>query len=143
MRSRTSSSVRTSERINCPRNCSGAFQQCDNAEIGVDGHRRLIVAASVQQSASDALALIPIVDQAKKNVRRCAKVVLADAGYASETDLKAHPDARSKRQSAQDPLPTTPTRIPNTLPPLPQRGVRVAVFGDADSSLSPRRAAAR
>jgi len=68
---------------------SGAFQQCYNAEVGVDGHERLIVAASVQQSASDAPALIPIVDQAKKNVGRRAQMVLADAGYASEANLKA------------------------------------------------------
>lgn len=68
---------------------TGAFQQCYNAEVAVDGEERIIVAASVQQSASDSRALIPLVDQAKKNVRRRARVVLADAGYASESNLKA------------------------------------------------------
>lgn len=68
---------------------SGAFQQCYNAEVGVDGTQRLIVATAVQQSASDAPALIPMVEQAKRNVRRAAREVLADAGYASEANLKA------------------------------------------------------
>lgn len=68
---------------------SGAFQQCYNAQAAVDGAQRIIVAASVQQSASDAPALIPMVEQAKKNVRRRPKEVLADAGYASEANLKA------------------------------------------------------
>ena len=68
---------------------SGAFQQCYNAEVAVDGKERLVVAVGVQQSASDAPALIPMVEQAKRNVRRGAKEVLADAGYASEANLKA------------------------------------------------------
>jgi transposase len=68
---------------------SGAFQQCYNAHVAVDGHERIIVAASVQQSASDAPALIPLVDEAKKHVKRRAKEVLADAGYASEANLRA------------------------------------------------------
>jgi len=68
---------------------SGAFQQCYNAQAAVDGQQRIIVSASVQQSASDAPALIPMVEQAKRNVGRAAKEVLADAGYASEANLKA------------------------------------------------------
>lgn len=68
---------------------SGAFQQCYNAEVAVDGTARIVVATTVQQSASDAPALIPMVEQAKRNVRRAAKEVLADAGFASEANLKA------------------------------------------------------
>ena len=68
---------------------SGAFQQCYNAEIAVDGHERIIVAATVQQSSADMRALIPLVDQAKRNVGQRAQEVLADAGYASEANLKA------------------------------------------------------
>lgn len=68
---------------------SGAFQQCYNAEIAVDGHERIIVAATVQQSASDVPALVPLVDQAKRNTGERAKEVLADAGCASEANLKA------------------------------------------------------
>ena len=67
----------------------GAFQQCYNAEVAVDGEACIIVAASVQQSASDARALIPMVDQAKRNVGVRAEEVLADAGFASEVNLKA------------------------------------------------------
>jgi transposase len=68
---------------------SGAFQQCYNTEVAVDGRERIIVAASVQQSASDVRALIPLVEQAKRNVGIRAEEVLADAGYASEANLKA------------------------------------------------------
>ena len=68
---------------------SGAFQQCYNTQVAVDSHERIIVAASEQQSASDASALMPLVDKAKKNVKRRAKEVLADAGYASEANLRA------------------------------------------------------
>jgi IS5 family transposase len=68
---------------------SGAYQQCYNGEIGVDGQAGIIVATRVQQSASDMSALIPIVDQAKKNARCHPKEVLADAGYASEENLRA------------------------------------------------------
>ncbi len=68
---------------------SGAFQQCYNAQAAVDGQQRIIVSASVQQSASDTAALIPMVQQAKRNVGQGAKEVLADAGYASEANLKA------------------------------------------------------
>jgi len=67
----------------------GAFQQCYNAEVAVDANQRIIVAATVQQSASDVQALIPLVDQAKRNTGERAKEVLADAGYASEANLKA------------------------------------------------------
>jgi len=68
---------------------SGAFQQCYNAQAAVDGQQRIIVAVSVQQSASDARALIPMVEQAKQNVGQRVKEVLADAGYASEANLRA------------------------------------------------------
>jgi transposase len=67
---------------------SGAFQQCYNAQTAVDGQQRIIVAASVQQSASDAPALIPMVGQATRNVRHSPTDVLADAGYASEANLE-------------------------------------------------------
>ena len=56
----------------------------------------IIVATDVQQSASDMAALIPIVDQAKQNVGCPAKEVLADAGYASEENLKALQRRRAK-----------------------------------------------
>jgi hypothetical protein len=68
---------------------SGAFQQCYNAQAAVDGKERIIVAAAVQQSASDAPALIPMVEQAKRNVRRRVKEVLADAGLPAVQSSRA------------------------------------------------------
>ena len=67
----------------------GAFEQCFNAGIAVDDRHRLIVANTVQQSAADARTLIPLIDQTKKNTRRRVQSVLADAGYASEANLRA------------------------------------------------------
>ncbi len=55
----------------------------------VDAEKRIIVAASVQQSAADAVALIGMVDKAKRNVGQPAREVLADAGYASEANFEA------------------------------------------------------
>jgi len=67
----------------------GAFEQCYNAQVGVEETQRIIVAGAIQQSAADSGALIGIVDQSKQNVGKRAEVVLADAGYASEANFKA------------------------------------------------------
>jgi hypothetical protein len=67
---------------------SGASEQCYNTSVAVDGTSRLIVANEVHQSASDASQLLPMVDQAKRNVRMKPGMVLADAGYASEENLR-------------------------------------------------------
>ena len=75
---------------------TGAFQQCYNGQIGVDGTARIIVAVNVQQCASDMPALIPLVDQAAQNAGCPAKEVLADAGYASEENLKALEQRKTK-----------------------------------------------
>jgi len=59
---------------------------CRFREQHLAAFERLFV--QVVQIAGDA-GLIPMVDQAKKNVRCRPKEVLADAGYASEANLKA------------------------------------------------------
>jgi transposase len=65
------------------------FQQAYNAQAAVDSESRLIVAADVSASASDAGQLLPMVGQAAQNAGRRPDTVLADAGYASERDLVA------------------------------------------------------
>ena len=64
------------------------FQQAYNAQAAVDGKSRLIVAADVSASASDAGQLLPLIEEAAENVGRRPGIVLADAGYASEDGFK-------------------------------------------------------
>ena len=66
---------------------SRGFQQSYNGQAAVDSHERIVVAVSVQQSAADSHALIPLVDLAGKNVGQQPRDVLADAGYASEENF--------------------------------------------------------
>jgi transposase len=66
---------------------TGAFEQCYNTSVAVDGTSRIIVANDVHQSASDAPQLLPMVDEAERNARTKPRIVLADAGYASEENL--------------------------------------------------------
>ncbi len=65
------------------------FEQCYNAQIAVDGKAQVIVAAEVTQSASDAGQLRPMLDQVRRNTKGTPRKMLADAGYASETNLRS------------------------------------------------------
>ncbi len=64
------------------------FVQGYNAQIGVDGKRRLVVSNGVSNNASDAVALLGQVDQVRANLGRYPQRVLADAGYKSEANLR-------------------------------------------------------
>ena len=64
------------------------FQQCYNAQAGVDSKAQVIVACSVGNSSADCPQLLSTVDQIKENLGRKPKVCSADAGYASEANLK-------------------------------------------------------
>lgn len=64
------------------------FQQCYNAQAGVDSKAQIIVACSVGNSSADCPQLLATVDQIKENLGRKPKVCSADAGYASEANLK-------------------------------------------------------
>jgi len=64
------------------------FQQCFNAQAGVDSKAQIIVACSVGNSSADSPQLLPTVDQVKANLGRKPRTCSADAGYASEANLK-------------------------------------------------------
>lgn len=63
------------------------FQQSYNAQIAVDDHAHVIVAADVTQCATDSAQLLPLLDQAIANTAVQPARVLADAGYRSEAVL--------------------------------------------------------
>lgn len=63
------------------------FQQSYNVQIAVDGDTRLIVGNLVNNCASDAGQLLPMIEAAMQNTGLPATEVLADAGYRKEEDL--------------------------------------------------------
>ena len=65
------------------------FQQCYNAQIGVDAKEQIIVAAQVGQSPADNRMLVPMINDAKRNTGMDPGAVLADAGYRSEGNFQA------------------------------------------------------
>jgi transposase len=66
---------------------SKAFDQSYNAQVAVDDANRLVVAASVTQSANDHGQLSPVLNAAFENTGRAPKRLLADAGYKNENDF--------------------------------------------------------
>lgn len=68
---------------------SEGFQQCYNGQIAVDEDSQLIVATALTESASDTAQLLPLVASARSNTGRDPQVVLADTGYASESNFVA------------------------------------------------------
>ena len=64
------------------------FQQCYNAQAGVDAKAQVVVACSVGNSSADNPSLLPTLDQIKANLGRKPKVCSADAGYSSESNLE-------------------------------------------------------
>jgi len=66
---------------------SGSFEQCYNAQVGVDGQAQIIVAAAVTENAADNGQLLPMTEQAERNSGRRAQVVVADYGYRSEENF--------------------------------------------------------
>ena len=63
------------------------FQQCYNAQAGVDATAQVVVACGVVATSADNPQLLPMVDQIKANLGRKPKCCSADAGYSSEANL--------------------------------------------------------
>lgn len=68
---------------------SRGFEQCFNAQIAVDGSSQIIVASGVTNSAADNGQLKPMLDKVRQNTKQTPMKVLADAGYASEENLRS------------------------------------------------------
>ena len=73
---------------------SSGYEQCYNGQIAVDADSRLIVAAEVTQSASDAEQLLPMVEKILEVTQESPGEVLADAGYRSEANLQGLEDKK-------------------------------------------------
>ena len=66
----------------------GSFHQCFNAQAVVDAEHQVIVAADLNDCASDMANLISLTEQAHSNTGVAPVQVLADAGYCSADNLK-------------------------------------------------------
>ena len=98
---------------------SSGFEQCYNGQLAVDGDSRLIVAATITQSAADSGQLIGMVEKVEEVTGRLPEEVLADAGYRSEENfreleakkVKAHVslgrEGKSKAMKSEENLPCT------------------------------------
>lgn len=67
------------------------FIQGYNAQAAVDAESQVIVAQDVFQEGSDSLHLSTMVRSIKKSAGRYPKMILADSGYCSESNLKKLP----------------------------------------------------
>jgi transposase len=66
------------------------FDQCGNAQAGVDREHQIIVAADVTNEANDKRQFQPMAVQAKKNVGRGHRIqkISSDSGYFSEQNVQ-------------------------------------------------------
>jgi len=67
---------------------ASGFEQCYNAQLAVEEASQLIVAATVTQSAADHDQLMPVIEKVKEVTGQLPPIVLADAGYRSETNFE-------------------------------------------------------
>lgn len=64
------------------------FAQSYNSQIAVDEHEQIIVAADLNNNASDTQELIPMLDAVEENAGAAPKEALADGGYKSEDNFR-------------------------------------------------------
>lgn len=67
----------------------GSFAQCYSAEAVVDDAHQVIVAIDLNNCAADSQTLVAMTEQVTANAGTAPKQFLADAGYCSESNLKA------------------------------------------------------
>jgi len=72
------------------------FEQCYNAQAGVDAKAQVIVACGVVNTNADCPQLLAMVDQVRANLGRKPRVLSADAGYCSEANLEGLEARKSK-----------------------------------------------
>ena len=63
------------------------FEQCYNAQAGVDAKAQVIVACDVVNTNADCPQLLGMMDQVRANLGRKPRACSADAGYFSEANL--------------------------------------------------------
>jgi transposase len=64
-----------------------SFEQAYNAQVVVDSHAQIIVAAAVTQEANDKQQLVPMLGAVQDNVGELPQKASADAGFFSEANL--------------------------------------------------------
>ena len=64
------------------------FIQGYNAQAAVDAEHQIIVSCDLTNQGADRAQLLPLIDQIKANTEVLPKQVSADAGYASDANLK-------------------------------------------------------
>lgn len=69
----------------------GGFEQCYNAQAGVDADTMLVVAATLTQAPNDKNQVQPMIKVLQEQASRLgdAKTVIADTGYCSEKNILA------------------------------------------------------
>ena len=97
------SGVRESDQINLTDEESrimpvagGGFEQCYNAQAGVDAHTMLVVATTLTQAPNDKKEVKPILKvlQEQRAKLGAAQTLIADTGYCSQSNVKACEDAK-------------------------------------------------
>jgi transposase len=69
-------------------NARKCFVQGYNAQIAVDTHQQVIVAAEVTQQVTDREQLLPMVESIRTSTKSVPETVLADAGYWDTASLR-------------------------------------------------------
>lgn len=69
-------------------NARKCFVQGYNAQIAVDSHQQVIVAAEVTQQVTDREQLLPMVESIRSSTQTTPQTVLADAGYWDTASLR-------------------------------------------------------
>ena len=69
-------------------NACKSFVQAYNAQIAVDAHQQVIVAAEITQKTTDREQLLPMVQNVCTTIARLPETVTADAGYWDTSSLR-------------------------------------------------------
>ena len=74
----------------------GGFEQCYNAQAGVDAHTMLVVAATLTQAPNDKQQVEPILNVLQEQASQLgtATTLIADTGYCSENNVKVCEEAK-------------------------------------------------
>ena len=74
----------------------GGFEQCYNAQAGVDADTMLVVATTLTQAPNDKQQVQPIIKVLQEQAPKLGDVqtLIADTGYCSENNVKACVDAK-------------------------------------------------
>jgi len=74
----------------------GGFEQCYNAQAGVDAHTMLVVATTLTQAPNDKQQVQPMLKVLQEQAPQLGEVqtLIADTGYCSESNIKACEQAR-------------------------------------------------